>query len=397
MGSCGCAASSPGSSGGARGHVYLALKDERRLHRRRGLEAARRPARVRARARAGGDRHRQAHHLSRRARSTRSSSRAWSRPASARCWRCSRSADACWRPRACSTPARKRPLPFLPEVIGVVTSPTGAVIRDILHRSPTAGRAGCWSGRCWCRARARPSRSRPRSRASTRLPAGGAVPRPDVLIVARGGGSIEDLWAFNEEVVVRAAAASPIPLISAVGHETDTTLIDYVADRRAPTPTAAAEMAVPVRARPAAAAVRPGRPAAPCRGRGGSTSWRSGWTGWRAGCRARRWCWGWRPSASTTWASGCGCAARPSWSGCRRSGWTRGPPGWRSWCATGCGGRPRTSQRRTHGWSPHWWPPGWSNAAAAAAGGRRHGAGHPSRRWSGPAGRSRRRRGSSRR
>ena len=141
----------------------------------------------------------------------------------------------------------KKPLPFLPEVIGVVTSPSGAVIRDILHRLrdrfprhvlvwPTLVQG---------------------ERAAAQIAAGingfnaikpdGPVPRPDVLIVARGGGSLEDLWCFNEEVVARAAAASNIPLISAVGHETDTTLIDYVSDYRAPTPTAAAEIAVPVR------------------------------------------------------------------------------------------------------------------------------------------------------
>jgi len=144
-------------------------------------------------------------------------------------------------------PARKKPLPFLPTVIGVVTSPTGAVIRDILHRI---------SERCACRVILWPVRVQGEGAADevtaaidgfNALPEGGAIPRPDVIIVARGGGSLEDLWSFNEENVVRAAAASRIPLISAVGHETDTTLVDYASDRRAPTPTAAAEMAVPVR------------------------------------------------------------------------------------------------------------------------------------------------------
>ncbi len=143
---------------------------------------------------------------------------------------------------------RKRALPFLPEVIGVVTSPTGAVIRDILHRLADRfpRRVLVWpvlvqgAGAAEQVARA--------IEGFNALAPGGAVPRPDVIIVARGGGSIEDLWAFNEEIVVRAAAASTIPLIAAVGHETDVTLIDFAADRRAPTPTAAAEMAVPVRA-----------------------------------------------------------------------------------------------------------------------------------------------------
>ena len=138
---------------------------------------------------------------------------------------------------------RKRRLPFLPKVIGVVTSSTGAVVRDILHRLedrcpthvilwpvPVQGEGA--SARIAEAIRGFPS----------------ITPAPDLLIVARGGGSIEDLWPFNEEEVVRAAAESPIPLISAVGHETDTTLIDHAADRRAPTPTAAAEIAVPVRA-----------------------------------------------------------------------------------------------------------------------------------------------------
>ncbi len=143
--------------------------------------------------------------------------------------------------------ARKRPLPYLPTVIGIVTSPTGAVIRDILHR--LADRFPChvllWPVAVQGEAAA--GQIAAAIAGFNALEVGGAVPRPDLLIVARGGGSLEDLWAFNEEIVVRAAADSVIPLISAVGHETDTTLIDFAADRRAPTPTAAAEMAVPVR------------------------------------------------------------------------------------------------------------------------------------------------------
>jgi exodeoxyribonuclease VII large subunit len=144
-------------------------------------------------------------------------------------------------------PDRKTALPYLPRVIGVVTSPTGAVIRDILHRLedrfPT--HVLLWPVLVQGdKAAEQISRAIEGFNAIT---PGGPVPVPDVLIVARGGGSIEDLWCFNEESVVRAAAASRIPLISAVGHETDTTLIDYASDRRAPTPTGAAEIAVPVR------------------------------------------------------------------------------------------------------------------------------------------------------
>ncbi|MET0182043.1 MAG: exodeoxyribonuclease VII large subunit [Caulobacterales bacterium] len=140
---------------------------------------------------------------------------------------------------------RKKPIPYLPRVIGVVTSPTGAVIRDILHRLgerfprrvllwPVLVQGAEAAGQI--------------ANAIKGFNALQGALRPDVLIVARGGGSIEDLWAFNEEIVVRAAAASEIPLISAVGHETDTTLIDFASDLRAPTPTGAAEKAVPVRA-----------------------------------------------------------------------------------------------------------------------------------------------------
>ena len=144
-------------------------------------------------------------------------------------------------------PERKRKLPFQPRVIGVVTTPTGAVIRDILHRL---------ADRCPCHVIVWPVQVQGETAAAqiaaavrgfNALAAGGAVARPDLLSVARGGGSIEDLWPFNEEEVVRAVAASDIPTISAVGHETDTSLCDFAADVRAPTPTAAAEMAVPVR------------------------------------------------------------------------------------------------------------------------------------------------------
>jgi exodeoxyribonuclease VII large subunit len=142
---------------------------------------------------------------------------------------------------------RKKKLPFLPEVIGVVTSPSGAVIRDILHRLSDRfpRRVLLWPVAVQGEGAA--AQIAAAIEGFNRLAAGGAVPRPDVIIVARGGGSLEDLMAFNEEVVVRAAAASAIPLISAIGHETDTTLIDHASDVRAPTPTAAAEMAVPVR------------------------------------------------------------------------------------------------------------------------------------------------------
>ena len=141
---------------------------------------------------------------------------------------------------------RKKPLPFLPRVIGVVTSPTGAVIRDILHRledrCPT--HVVVWPVKVQGEGAA--AEIAAAVRGFDALVPGGPVPRPDLVIVARGGGSIEDLWAFNEEAVVRAVAGCSIPIISAVGHETDTTLCDHAADLRAPTPTAAAEIAVPV-------------------------------------------------------------------------------------------------------------------------------------------------------
>ena len=145
-------------------------------------------------------------------------------------------------------PARKKPIPFLPRTIGVVTSPTGAVIRDILHRLQDRFPRHVILWPVLVQGDKAAEQIATAIRGFNALSEGGRVTRPDVLIVARGGGSIEDLWSFNEEIVVRAAAESEIPLISAVGHETDTTLIDYVSDRRAPTPTGAAEMAVPVRA-----------------------------------------------------------------------------------------------------------------------------------------------------
>jgi exodeoxyribonuclease VII large subunit len=142
---------------------------------------------------------------------------------------------------------RKKRLPFLPRVIGVVTSPTGAVIRDILHRLNDRFPRHVLIWPVAVQGEGAAQQVAAAIQGFNRLVPGGKVPRPDLLIVARGGGSLEDLMAFNEEIVVRAAAASQIPLISAVGHETDTTLIDHASDRRAPTPTAAAEMAVPVR------------------------------------------------------------------------------------------------------------------------------------------------------
>ena len=142
--------------------------------------------------------------------------------------------------------SRKKPLPAMPAVVGVITSPTGAVIRDILHRIrdrwpcrvivwPVVVQGDAAAGQV-CAA----------IRGFNAMTPDGPVPRPDILIVARGGGSVEDLWAFNDEALARTVAEGTIPLISAVGHETDTTLIDFVSDRRAPTPTAAAEIATPV-------------------------------------------------------------------------------------------------------------------------------------------------------
>ncbi len=145
-------------------------------------------------------------------------------------------------------PERKKAIPFLPAVIGVVTSPTGAVIRDILHRVRDRFPVHVIIWPALVQGEKAAAEVEAGIRGFNALQPGGYIPRPDVIIVARGGGSIEDLWPFNEERVVRAAADSVIPLISAVGHETDSTLIDYASDRRAPTPTGAAEMALPVRA-----------------------------------------------------------------------------------------------------------------------------------------------------
>jgi exodeoxyribonuclease VII large subunit len=142
---------------------------------------------------------------------------------------------------------RKRKLPFLPATIGIVTSPSGAVIRDILHRLADRFPRHVLIWPVAVQGDGAAAQIAAAIEGFNRMVPGAVPPRPDLLIVARGGGSLEDLMAFNEEVVVRAAAASAIPLISAVGHETDTTLIDHASDRRAPTPTAAAEIAVPVR------------------------------------------------------------------------------------------------------------------------------------------------------
>jgi len=169
--------------------------------------------------------------------------------------------------------ARKQQLPFLPDVIGVVTSATGAVIRDILHRLADRfpRHVVVWPVRVQGEGSAEMVAAA--IRGFNALGKVGPVPRPDLLIVARGGGSLEDLWSFNEEIVVRAAVESLIPVISAVGHETDVTLIDFAADRRAPTPTAAAEMAVPVRAELVVQV---------------DSLWRRSFSAWRRGLEARR-------------------------------------------------------------------------------------------------------------
>ena len=143
---------------------------------------------------------------------------------------------------------RKRSVPYLPGVIAVVTSPSGAVIRDILHRLRDRFPSRVLIFPVAVQGRECAPQVAAAIRGLNGIAPGGPVPRPDLIIVARGGGSVEDLWGFNEEIVVRAVAQGTIPLISAVGHETDTTLIDHAADLRAPTPTAAAELAVPVRA-----------------------------------------------------------------------------------------------------------------------------------------------------
>lgn len=144
--------------------------------------------------------------------------------------------------------SRKKLIPYLPQTIGVITSPTGAVIRDILHRLAERFPRGVLLWPVRVQGETSAAEVAAAIRGFNALRQDGRIRRPDVLIVARGGGSLEDLWGFNEEAVVRAAAQSAIPLIAAVGHETDWTLIDYVADKRCPTPTAAAECAVPVRA-----------------------------------------------------------------------------------------------------------------------------------------------------
>ena len=142
---------------------------------------------------------------------------------------------------------RKQSIPYLPEVIGIVTSPTGAVIRDILHRLSDRFPRHVLVWPVLVQGEGAAAQISAAIDGFNDIDGNGSIPRPDLIIVARGGGSLEDLWAFNEEVVIRSVANSRIPLISAVGHETDTTLIDYVSDFRSPTPTAAAEKAVPVR------------------------------------------------------------------------------------------------------------------------------------------------------
>ena len=237
-------------------------------------------------------------------------------------------------------PARKRALPFLPRVIGVVTSPTGAVIRDILHRLADRFPSHVLVWPVLVQGQGAAEQGAAAVRGFSAIAPGGAVPRPDLVIVARGGGSIEDLWSFNEEVVVRAIADCTIPIISAVGHETDTTLADFAADVRAPTPTAAAEMAGAGRGgflgelgglgrrtrRAGGRPVEAGRGGRP-RPRGG----RKGRCGWGGVCGGRG-------------ASG-GCPPAVPW--CVRSSW--GASGWP--CGrSACPDPKRCSARRHSGW-----------------------------------------------
>ena len=163
--------------------------------------------------------------------------------------------------------SRKRALPSMPSVVGVITSPTGAVIRDILHRIRDRWPCQVVVWPVVVQGEAAAAQVCAAIEGFNAMEPGGALPRPDVIIVARGGGSVEDLWPFNDETLARTAAASAIPLISAVGHETDTTLIDFVSDRRAPTPTAAAEMATPVLSELKAAVADYERRLARCGGR----------------------------------------------------------------------------------------------------------------------------------
>ena len=207
---------------------------------------------------------------------------------------------------------RKKPRPFVPQLVGIITSPTGAVIRDMLHgfaeRFPT--RVIVWPVRVQgdtCAAEVAAAIA-----GFNAIQPGGRIARPDVLIVARGGGSLEDLWGFNEEIVVRAVAASRIPIISAVGHETDWTLIDLVADARAPTPTKAAEWAVPKFADLAESTSKCG--VAPDDGRAAHAAAGAGALegGDARACRASKTCWPCRGSASMPAKSGSDVRCSPT-------------------------------------------------------------------------------------
>jgi exodeoxyribonuclease VII large subunit len=288
------------------GHCYFVPQGRQGGDRRRAVERPCAGAAVPPRGRHRGDRHRQAHHLPGRSRYQIVVERL-ELAGPGRADGAARQAPPGARRGGLFDAARKQRCPFAPRSIGVVTSPTGAVIRDILHRLedrfPT--RVVVWPVQVQGETAA--AQVAAAVRGFDAIAAGGPVPRPDLVIVARGGGSIEDLWAFNEEEVVRAVAACSIPTISAVGHETDTSLCDFAADVRAPTPTAAAEIAVPVRAellahlretghriercarRAVERSARSSRFACATSPRGASCSRprRSAWTISASGCRAR--------------------------------------------------------------------------------------------------------------